>query len=346
MFKKKKRMKRILVEFGIITGLGIIISFLISPKSYLELQPDWWKVAVISLAYTYGLGYTCAYLMPRLSRTRFLQSRPVTKFIFNLVILAVIVYLVAVIIFYLCMLALYDHTNEWLTLGFVFKNAQISLYIAMAISLFFSSIEFLKSYRNEAVRAEKLEKEKINAQFESLKSQVNPHFLFNSLNALSSLIYEDKELAVKYVRQLSEVYRYVLDARSKDLVPLPEELDFLRSYLFLQKMRFGDNLTVEIRLDQPNRQLIPPLTLQVLVENAIKHNEISSEFPLAVSIYQKKGKLVVENQVRPKTIIDKGMGVGLKNIIARYRLFSDKSIEITRENDLFRIRIPILECEP
>ncbi len=340
-----RRIPKRLMEFITITLMGLMIAFLICPKCFFgEWRADSnnWKMIVVSLAFTYGLGYSISFLLPILSKSKFQQSRPVSKFIINLIILAGFTFLASVSIFYFTIKLLYTNSDEFLTWAFVADNAKTAMWIAIGFSMFFSSIEFLKNYKKEAVRAEKLEKENIKAQYESLKSQVNPHFLFNSLNALTSLIYDNQELAVKYVRQLSDVYRYVLDSQNKDLVPLQEELEFVESYLFLQKIRFGDNLKVEITLPEKQDILVAPLTLQVLLENAVKHNEISAEFPLTIKLYEEGDRLIVENPVRIKNILDKGMGVGLKNISERYLLFTDKKMEIDQTNGCFKVKVPKL----
>ena len=169
------------------------------------------------------------------------------------------------------------------------------------------------------------------AKYESLKSQVSPHFLFNSLNALTNLVYEDQDKAAKFIKQLSEVYRYVLDTRDKEVVSMEEEKNFLNSYLFLQQIRFGDKLKLEVNLDE-TRSRIAPLVLQMLVENAIKHNVISEENPLHINIYVKDGFIVVENNLQKKSVmLDESPGIGLDNIAKRYEFLSDKKVEVIEE---------------
>jgi LytS/YehU family sensor histidine kinase len=186
-----------------------------------------------------------------------------------------------------------------------------------------------------------LEKESIRAKYESLKSQVSPHFLFNSLNALTNLVYEDQDKAAKFIKQLSEVYRYVLDSRDKEVVPLEEEKKFLNSYLFLQQIRFGDKLMLEINLSD-TRSLIAPLVLQMLVENAIKHNVISAEQPLTIRIYSVEGYIVVENDLQKKSVVQgESQGIGLENISRRYEFLTDRKVEVI-EGDTFRVKLPVI----
>jgi len=127
-------------------------------------------------------------------------------------------------------------------------------------------------------------------KYESLRNQINPHFLFNSLNVLSDLVYDDQVLAIKFIRQLSDLFRYILDSRDKELVPLSEELEFIRSFTFLLKTRFEQKLTIDIEVQPGQNDYIVPMTLQLLIENAVKHNEVSEAFPLRIQI-RKTGRM-------------------------------------------------------
>ena len=158
----------------------------------------------------------------------------------------------------------------------LYGTLYFSAGITIVISLFMEGRAFLNNWRKAALDAERLQKENARAQYDALKNQVNPHFLFNSLNALTQLVYEDQDKAATFIKQLSEVYRYVLDTREKELVTIDEELSFIRSYLFLQQIRFGQKLQISILVDSRDT-LLPPLALQILVENAIKHNIISED---------------------------------------------------------------------
>jgi sensor histidine kinase YesM len=216
-----------------------------------------------------------------------------------------------------------------------------SVIVTIIISLILHSREFLLRGRQATLDKEVHQKESIRAKYEALKSQVSPHFLFNSLNALTNLVYEDQDKAAKFIKQLSEVYRYVLDTRDVEVVSIEEEKRFLNSYLFLQQIRFGDKLKLEVDLDK-TRTLVAPLVLQMLVENAIKHNVISEEDPLHIRIFQQDGYIVVENDLRRKSVlIDDSPGLGLDNISRRYEFLSDKKVEVIK-NEKFTVRLPII----
>ena len=217
--------------------------------------------------------------------------------------------------------------------------------ITLIITMFMTGCEFLINWRQAAVDAEASKRASINAQYESLKNQVNPHFLFNSLNALTNLVYEDHDKAAKFIKQLSEVYRYVLDTRDKEVVALEEEMKFLDSYLFLQKIRFGENLLVKINL-ATNNKLIAPLALQLLVENAIKHNETSSEHPLSINIVEQDGYIVVENSLQRKNMPDeRSPGIGLENIKSRYTFLSSQPVVVEERDNKFVVKLPLIQPE-
>jgi sensor histidine kinase YesM len=216
-----------------------------------------------------------------------------------------------------------------------------SVIVTIIISLILHSREFLLRGRQATLDKEIHQKESIRAKYEALKSQVSPHFLFNSLNALTNLVYEDQDKAAKFIKQLSEVYRYVLDTRDKEVVPIEEEKRFLKSYLFLQQIRFGDKLKLEVDLEKTHT-LVAPLVLQMLVENAIKHNVISEEDPLHIRIFQEDGYIVVENDLQRKAVlVDDSPGLGLDNIARRYEFLSDKKVEVIK-NEKFSVRLPII----
>lgn len=194
---------------------------------------------------------------------------------------------------------------------------------------------------------EQLQKEQVISQYETLKTQINPHFLFNSLNVLSSLIHEDINKAEEFIEEFASVYRYVLDVSGKQITPLKKELGFIQSYYFLQKIRFGDNLKIDIVIDENiDSYFILPLSIQLLVENAIKHNKVSKEFPLKINISLDDNYLVVVNnlQIRNENIIS--TGIGLKNIRERYFLYNKSEPVFNQTKDEFIAKIPLIKEQP
>jgi signal transduction histidine kinase len=194
------------------------------------------------------------------------------------------------------------------------------------------------------VRAERLEKENVQAQFAALKSQVNPHFLFNSLSILSSLVHADADLSEKFIDQLSRAYRYILEQKDNERVLLKTELEFIQAYRFLLNIRFENKFDVAIDVPQAEQThySIAPLTLQLLVENAVKHNRMSVREPLHVTIRLDGNCLVVENNLQPRPKTETSTGVGLQNIVNRYALLTDQAVWIGETDDNFVVKIPLL----
>ena len=194
------------------------------------------------------------------------------------------------------------------------------------------------------LRAERLEKENVQAQFAALKSQVNPHFLFNSLSILSSLVHADAELSEKFIDQLSRAYRYILEQKDNERVLLKTELEFIQAYRFLLNIRFENKFDVVVNVPEADqsRYSIAPLTLQLLVENAVKHNRMSAKEPLRVQIGLEGDCLVICNnrQLRPQS--EASTGVGLQNIINRYALLTDRPVSISENEESFVVKVPLL----
>lgn len=194
------------------------------------------------------------------------------------------------------------------------------------------------------VEAERMQKETAEAQFMALKNQVNPHFLFNSLSILASLVEVDAKLSVQFINQLSKAYRYILEQRDNERVSLKTELDFIQAYLFLLRIRFNDKLQVKIDIPEANvaRFAIAPLTLQILIENAVKHNRMSAQEPLTVSIYCENDSLFVTNPMQSRPVSEPSTGLGLQNITNRYALLTDRPVWVGEREGEFIVKIPLL----
>jgi len=213
--------------------------------------------------------------------------------------------------------------------------------MAGIIGLIFYS--FIRRRDKRLKSAERLKKEKIESQFEILKNQVNPHFLFNSFNTLITVIEDNREVAIDYVNKLSDFFRSILSYRERDIITIGEELKLVETYIFLQQKRYGNNFIVEIDLPATVREknFLPPLALQILIENCLKHNSISRETQLKVEIFMdKKNYLVVRNNINPKFMKDPSTGIGLQNLINRYQLLSNQEISISEYNGYFTVKLP------
>lgn len=217
------------------------------------------------------------------------------------------------------------------------------LIITLFVSLIFHAIFFYEALTEKRVTEQQIVAKTETAKYESLKSQIDPHFLFNSLNVLTSLIGENPKLAEKFTTKLSKVYRYVLEQKNKDLIDLDEELLFAKTYMELLKMRFEDAVIFEIPEKASNSEFkIIPLSLQLLLENTIKHNVVSEENPLTVKIVEENGYLVITNNYSPKAVLEKGTKVGLKNIIDRYNLITLKKVSVEKTGETFTVKLPLL----
>lgn len=225
-----------------------------------------------------------------------------------------------------------------------FRSSVYAVTISLLISLIFTATGFLKQWKVSLLYADKLKAEMLAYKYEALQNQINPHFLFNSFNVLSDLVYEDQKGAVQFIKQLSELFRYVLDVRNKELVSIREELSFIASFGFLLQTRFEDKLEIVVDVKTADDEMIVPMTLQLLVENCVKHNEISSEKPLHVRIIKQDGYIVVTNNRQAKRILSESKQTGLANIEQQYGFFTDKKIKVEMNEQEFKVSIPILNA--
>ncbi len=202
----------------------------------------------------------------------------------------------------------------------------------------------LEQERNEwLLKAMKQEKEQVQSQYEALRNQVNPHFLFNSLNTLAALITTDPPQALQFTRQFSKVYRTLLEWGNEPLVSLRQELELAQAFVFLQQMRFGNNLTCTFALsDVLQKYCLPPFALQLLIENAIKHNIISDEKPLWIRVSEQDGRLWVENKFQKRGSVDESTGTGLRNLRARYALITPDELVIRADERGFCVSLPLI----
>jgi hypothetical protein len=230
--------------------------------------------------------------------------------------------------------------------GELFTGFLLKLVPTFMVTLVYESVYFFGEWKKNLQRSEALARASMQSELETLRSQLDPHFLFNSLNTLAALIEEENEPAQNYLEQLADVYRYVLVSRDKSTVTLREEMAFVDAYLYLNKTRFRGDLQVERHIaPAAYAAQVAPLSVQMLVENAIKHNVISPERPLRVSLTTETDApyMRVENNVQPKTGLEQSTKVGLSNIISRYRLLSAQPVEVLRDNNLFTVRVPLLD---
>ncbi len=225
-----------------------------------------------------------------------------------------------------------------LTTGFL-----LDLIPTFFVTSIYESAYFFSEWKKNLQRSEALARASIQGELEALQRQLDPHFLFNSLNTLAALIEPENDPAQQFVEQLADVYRYVLLSRDRATVPLAEELKFVEAYVALNKTRFRNDLQLDQHLAPDTaRRSVAPLSVQMLIENALKHNVISAESPLRVSLRAADGYVSVANNVQPKTALAASTKVGLQNIIDRYRLLTERPVEVQQGGGLFTVRLPLL----
>ncbi len=231
------------------------------------------------------------------------------------------------------------------TLGIAMRwGVGVGMTVGLITNTIFVGVYFFDEWKASLVEAERLKRENVQSQLNSLRSQVNPHFLFNSLNTLTALITEDQEKAVNFVRDFSDLYRYILKAQDQEISTLEEELYAANVYLQLQKERFEEKLSVNIDLPKERMNMhLPTLTLQMLVENCIKHNIVSQSKPLNIRIFIEKDTLVVQNNLQKKQTMPPSTGLGLKNITKRYDFLSHQKVVVKESKDFFKVYIPLLK---
>ncbi len=225
------------------------------------------------------------------------------------------------------------------------KSFVTCLFATALVAAIYETAYYISRWKESIAETEKFKREHTIAQLEALKSQVNPHFLFNSLNTLASIIPEDPDKSVEFVQKLSSVYRCILDITDRGVITLDEEIACLKNYIFLLETRFGENIKVSIQMDDDSarQKFLVPMSLQMLLENAIKHNVVSQKRPLHVRIHSRQKEVLVENNLQLKDQDTEGTGTGLLNITNRYRLIFDREIVIHKDELVFRVSLPLLD---
>jgi len=229
----------------------------------------------------------------------------------------------------------------------VFTSTLIILICVIFITHVYETVFLVKEFESEKVQRAQIEKAKAEAELEALKNQVDPHFIFNSLNTLSHLIEVKPDKAKLFNDHLADVFRYILHNKSRDLVLLSEEIEFIENYFSLLKIRFENavQLKINVKKELTEETLVPPISLQVLIENAVKHNEFSDNDPLLVIIDSNKTELIVYNKIHKKALRKTSSKIGLQNLNDRYLLTTKRSIEIKAGEERFTVILPLLKID-
>lgn len=303
---------------------------------------------LIAFCYAAGLWFANAYTADWLNIRTGWNERPIRRLLFTVGASFVASLVVMILVGELTAVLLLGRPLGYSLRHHFVSNAMFPLLTTVVVSLFMHSRSFLLAWREATVRAERLEKESAVARLDSLRRQVDPHFLFNSLNALTSLVEEEPQRAVRFIRQLSSVYRYVLESQSQELVPLSEELAFAEAYVFLQKTRLDEALQVEFDLPPAAETAalhLPPLALQLLLENSLKHNTAYQASPLhlRVTVDVAAATLTVRNTLRPRRLpANEASGRGLANLRARYAFLTPRPVAAGPVGEEFVVTLPLL----
>ena len=334
--------KSLTTLFWIAFAVSIVV-FLMNPKT-LE---NYFYGLLICLVYSFFFGISNGFVNKFLSQ-KYSWTEETTK---RTILGIVVTVIVNVIVCYLCgyinfvVIQKTATAEEFFSDKYAFTN-WFTINIALLASAFLHAKSFMEEWKRASrkeVVEQKLIAKSANAQFESLKNQLDPHFLFNSLNVLSSLIDENPNQAQRFTASMSKIYRYVLEQKDKELVTVEEEIEFAKIYCDLLKTRFEDSVNFEFKVkDTDLKSFVVPLSLQLLLENCIKHNFATSSKPLNITIYSENGYLFIENNLQEREQVKDSAGIGLSNIVQRYSLLTKTNVFIEKSNEFFRVKIPIL----
>ncbi len=344
--RKENKIRTRIIEIVIAGTISVIIGtvFLILGEKRINIS---WQHYLINVGYSLNLGLALFANGPifRLIEKGWLSwvNRPTRSLIIS--ISFHIIYSSIVIIFvnwFWFILLRGISISQFLDYGGVYIIGG-EYFILFLVTAIIYAKSFFNEWRERVIQSETLKQEAIALQYQVMQNQVNPHFLFNSLNTLGSLIDIDSKKAKEFTRELSMYYRELLYFKDKDLIPLSEEINFLEKYIYLQKIRFGDNFDVEIKLNNNTDREVIPMSVQMMIENAVKHNIISKEKPLKITIRQSENdELLIENNLQPRENVSGSNKIGLNNLKERYKFLTDREMTISKDNDMFKVTIPLI----
>lgn len=340
----KKTKQFFLNLFWIALGVQVFIFLIDNSEKTVE---NFFYGLLICLVYSFVIGVSNYFVNLYLNRKFSWSEQTKTRAIVGVIVLVLVNVMAGIFCTYINYVWILGRatTQEFLEGKYNF-SIWFTINIALLVSAFLHAkgfMEELKKTSKKEVVEQKLIAKSANAQFESLKNQLDPHFLFNTLNVLDALIEENPTQAQRFTNSMSKIYRYVLDQKDKELVTVEEEIDFAKTYAELLKTRFEDSVSFDFNVDEvTQQQFVVPLSLQLLLENAIKHNYATSKKPLQIKIYSQDSFLCIENNLQAREVIKEREGIGLSNIVQRYSILTDQNVYIEKSEDIFKVKIPIL----
>ncbi|MDA3866866.1 MAG: histidine kinase [Salinivirgaceae bacterium] len=333
---------------AISTSIASVLTFFFGLRMYLSSDPLFiWQTMVINFSFTFAVAYlitTVDYVLIYWFQEMYpWQKNNIKRISFELIVTSIAAALVMVFIFSVFHLLVQNPDPKTPAHISLIDNVGMAIMVNLVMVGIEESRFLVKQWKESILQQEKLKRQYAETQYHALNQQVNPHFLFNSLNTLASLIPHSPEQSLKFVHRFSDVYRYVLESGQQSLVTVAEELNFIKSYLFLNQLRHGEGLQTTIEIDNTClNHFIPPLSLQILIENALKHNETSIANPLYLHIYDEGGIIVVKNNYKPRNNYERPSGFGIKNLQNRYQYLTETPISTKIENNNFVARIPVI----
>jgi sensor histidine kinase YesM len=336
----KKKLTSILLTFLLLMFLGNLMAFILEP-SFINNPKTW----LLNCLFSVGLGYPMmlvSKLVTRLFGARISWERnPGKKIASTLGVVIILAIVITILLNYI-----FIYRIQGMPFTQYLKTTMLLLLLQILVIIYIFSIitgiEFFKKWKEGLIKQESLQRKAIELQLETLKNQVNPHFLFNSLNTLTSLVHKDADKAVQFIIQLSDIYRYALENKNKSTVPWPVEKKFVENYLSMQQIRFSGNIVVSMDTPGDEKFGVVPLSVQMLVENAIKHNIITADDPLEIAIFRENNFLVVRNKLQLKSSVEYSENIGLANIKQQYEILAGQKPEVSREGGFFTVKLPLI----
>ncbi len=342
MKAEKTKSRKLLINLSIAIGVSIVISLLFAGFN------SSWQYLLSNLGYGILIGLSLAFGAGAISKKMYKGRQWMensTKRYIKTMLLITIYIIVDIIIINL----LWFHYTQSITYGEIIDSKMfiwtslIEFFIGTSIFLIILSAKFAKSLTQYYSEMEKNKEALSKYRYATLKNQINPHFLFNSLNVLSGIMYKDTEKADEFISKLANIYRYVLDIQEAEVISLSKEINFAKDYLYLQSIRLGNNLSYSIEVNE--NKMIIPMALQILIENAIKHNSISDKKELKITISNDNKYVVISNNRNPKQEATIGHEIGIKNIKERYKFLTDREIKIVETPAKFKVYLPLLDLQ-
>jgi two-component system, LytTR family, sensor kinase len=326
-------------RIGYILGIGLVISSLF--KLLFFRRDPFFDEVFLTIIITSGVIFEGnlridTWLNKKYSWLVLPKKRVIIQFLLALIYTMFLLYILMFVLHFLKS-GKYEIINPKMRQVFI-----PATFVTISILAIDIGYQFFKAWKQSLIEVEKYKTESAKAQLQNLKNQLNPHFLFNNLSVLSSLVYKNQDKAVDFINELSKVYRYILENKNAELVSLQEELEFLEHYIYLLKIRFGENIIFDIRIDETQNSFLPPMCLQILVENTIQHNETSQANTLKIAIFTENNRLIVSNPTQPRSDKTESSQTGIKNMRFRYQFFTDDKIEIMHDKKTFSVSLPLI----